>query len=89
MARLSVTGELGYEIYVPAPYLAPLFDVTIAASQAFNARHVGVYALNSGFRKTIRAFAEASERYPFIQFEHLTIKQLILKALKDELFPHN
>jgi dimethylglycine dehydrogenase len=47
VARLSVTGELGYEIYVPTAYLSALLDVLLQASQGLGMRHAGMYALNS------------------------------------------
>jgi dimethylglycine dehydrogenase len=47
VARLSVTGELGYEIYVPTPYLPALLDALMQASPGLGVRHVGMYALNS------------------------------------------
>jgi dimethylglycine dehydrogenase len=47
VARLSVTGELGYEIYVPAMYLAPLYDRIRAAGAPCGLCGVGAYALNS------------------------------------------
>lgn len=47
VARLSVTGELGYEIYAPAPYMAALLDALLEASSGLGARHIGMYALNS------------------------------------------
>src|SRR5207302_8824944 len=46
-ARLSVTGELGYEVYTPTPYLAALLDACLHASAGVGVRHVGMYALNS------------------------------------------
>jgi dimethylglycine dehydrogenase len=47
VARLSVTGELGYEIYVPTAYLPSLLDAAIEASTGLAAQHIGFYALNS------------------------------------------
>ena len=47
IARLSVTGELGYEIFTPAPYLNALLASVIQAAEGLDARHVGFYALNS------------------------------------------
>jgi dimethylglycine dehydrogenase len=47
IGRLSVTGELGYEIHVPAPYLQSVFESAIAAGSDFNARLVGLHAINS------------------------------------------
>jgi dimethylglycine dehydrogenase len=47
VARLSVTGELGYEIYVPNRYLSSLLDVVLNLSRNFGARPVGFYAINS------------------------------------------
>ncbi len=47
VARLSVTGELGYEIYVPAPHMNALLASILEAAAGLGARHVGMYALNS------------------------------------------
>jgi dimethylglycine dehydrogenase len=47
VARLSVTGELGYEIYVPALHLPTLLDTVLEATDGLDVRHVGIYALNS------------------------------------------
>jgi dimethylglycine dehydrogenase len=47
VGRLSVTGELGYEIYVPTLQLSTLLDAVLAASSGLGARHIGMYALNS------------------------------------------
>jgi dimethylglycine dehydrogenase len=47
VARLSVTGELGYEIYTPTPYMGALMHAILAAAGDLAARHIGLYALNS------------------------------------------
>jgi dimethylglycine dehydrogenase len=47
IARLSVTGELGYEIYVPTQYLSALLQEVSSAAEDLDARYVGFYALNS------------------------------------------
>jgi dimethylglycine dehydrogenase len=47
VARLSVTGELGYEVYVPAAYLSSVFDAVCRSAADHDARHVGMYAINS------------------------------------------
>jgi len=47
IVRISVTGELGYEIYVPTLYLNPLLKEISRAAEGLNTRHVGFYALNS------------------------------------------
>jgi dimethylglycine dehydrogenase len=47
VARLSVSGELGYEIHVPKQQLPKLLDKVLEFSQEFDARHIGLYALNS------------------------------------------
>lgn len=47
VGRLSVSGELGYEIYVPTLHLPAVFDAMLEVSGEFDARHVGMYALNS------------------------------------------
>jgi dimethylglycine dehydrogenase len=47
LARLSVTGELGYEIYVAAKFAVPLVSRIGAASEGLGARDIGMYALNA------------------------------------------
>ncbi len=47
VARLSVSGELGYEVYVPAACLRPLYGDIVAALDGLDARFFGVYALQS------------------------------------------
>ncbi len=47
VARLSVTGEHGYEIYVPAAYQRTLYDRLHAAGDGEGLRDFGMYALNS------------------------------------------
>ncbi len=47
IARVSVSGELGYEIYVPREALPGLFDKIRGIAPAFDARLIGLYALNS------------------------------------------
>lgn len=47
VARLSVTGELGYEIYTPTLHLASLLDRILDAAIDVKGRLVGVYAINS------------------------------------------
>jgi dimethylglycine dehydrogenase len=47
VARLSVTGELGYEVYVPMVHLSALLDEVLNHARDFDARLIGMYALNS------------------------------------------
>lgn len=47
LARLSVTGELGYEIYVPSAHMNALLATILEAADGMDARLVGLYALNS------------------------------------------
>ena len=47
VARLSVTGELGYEIYVPILYMATVLSALQRLRAKFDGRWVGMYALNS------------------------------------------
>lgn len=47
VVRLSVTGELGYEIYVPAQYLRPLYARLTEAGGPLGLTPIGTYALNS------------------------------------------
>lgn len=45
IARLSFTGELGYEIYVPSVYAGPLYDALLEAGKQFGIRPFGIRAL--------------------------------------------
>jgi dimethylglycine dehydrogenase len=45
--RLSVTGELGFEIYVPAQYLGALYARVAEAGRSLGLASMGTYALNS------------------------------------------
>ena len=45
--RLSFTGELGYEIYVPAEYHLALYEALLGAGADLGLRHFGGRALNS------------------------------------------
>jgi dimethylglycine dehydrogenase len=47
VARISVTGELGFELHVPVPYLGELYRALIEAGEGLDLHDVGVYALNS------------------------------------------
>lgn len=47
VGRLSVTGELGYEIYVPTLHLSALLDAVLRETADLDSKHVGIYALNS------------------------------------------
>jgi len=47
VARMSVTGELGYEIHAPQVYLAPIYDRLAAAASDLGIIDVGMYALLS------------------------------------------
>ncbi len=46
VGRLSVTGELGYEIYVRASYLRSLYESVIAVSEGLGLANVGYYGIN-------------------------------------------
>ncbi len=47
VGRISFTGELGYEIWVPADYQRALYDALLDAGADLGLRHFGGYALNS------------------------------------------
>ena len=47
VARLSFTGELGYEIYVDSNHAGPLYDLLIDAGKKFGITQFGVRALVS------------------------------------------
>ncbi len=54
--RVSYTGELGWEIYIPSEYLQQVYDRFVDAGKAFDLRHCGYHALNS--LRIERAFRE-------------------------------
>jgi heterotetrameric sarcosine oxidase gamma subunit len=45
--RLSYVGELGWEIYIPTPFTAGIYDALIEAGAQFGLRHCGYHTLNS------------------------------------------
>ena len=47
VARISVTGELGYEIHAPQVYLGGIYDRLMAAARDLKIVDVGMYALLS------------------------------------------
>ena len=47
VGRLTVTGELGYEMYVPANYVGALYDRLVAAGSDLGLKDFGMYAMNS------------------------------------------
>jgi dimethylglycine dehydrogenase len=47
VARLSLTGELGYELYVPASSQPDLLDALMSTGRELGLRHVGNRALDS------------------------------------------
>jgi dimethylglycine dehydrogenase len=47
VARLSFTGELGYEIYVENSYAGPVYDRLLEAGEKFGIRQFGIRALVS------------------------------------------
>ncbi|HEX6844042.1 MAG TPA: FAD-dependent oxidoreductase [Actinomycetota bacterium] len=53
--RVSYTGELGYELYVPTEFAADLYEKVVAAGEDLGLRHAGAFAfdalrLERGFR---------------------------------------
>jgi dimethylglycine dehydrogenase len=47
VARLSFTGELGYEIYLPSAHAGPVYDCLLDAGEKFGIRQFGIRALVS------------------------------------------
>lgn len=47
VVRISVTGELGYEIYVPVSYMTALQASLESLRAQYSGRWIGMYALNS------------------------------------------
>lgn len=47
IARISLTGEMGFEVYTESPYFAGVYKRIIAAGEAWQLRKIGVWALLS------------------------------------------
>ncbi len=47
LMRISITGELGYEIHAPQVYLGPIYDRLMSAAVPLGVIDVGMYALLS------------------------------------------
>ena len=45
--RISYTGELGYELYIPTEMALPVYDQLISAGQEFGLKHCGYHTLNT------------------------------------------
>ena len=45
--RVSYTGELGWELYIPTGMAVPVYDTLVAAGRDFGLRHCGYHTLNS------------------------------------------
>lgn len=54
--RVSYTGELGWELFIPSEYLQQVYDRIVEAGKAFELKHCGYHALNS--LRIERAFRE-------------------------------
>jgi glycine cleavage system aminomethyltransferase T/glycine/D-amino acid oxidase-like deaminating enzyme len=55
-ARVSYSGELGWELYIPSEMAVQVYDRLVTAGRAFDLRHCGYHALNS--LRIERAFRE-------------------------------
>jgi 4-methylaminobutanoate oxidase (formaldehyde-forming) len=45
--RITYVGELGWELYVPVPFAAGVYDAIVEAGKPLGLRHCGYHALNS------------------------------------------
>ena len=45
--RISYTGELGFELYIPTEMALPVYDRLVEAGAAYGLRHCGYHTLNS------------------------------------------
>jgi glycine cleavage system aminomethyltransferase T len=46
-SRITYVGELGWELYMDAEYVAGVFDTLVAAGERHGLKHAGYHALNS------------------------------------------
>ena len=51
--RISYTGELGYELYIPTEMTEFVFDQIVKEGANFNLKHCGYHALNSSELKKL------------------------------------
>ncbi len=45
--RVSYSGELGFELYIPTEFALPVYDALVEQGRAFDLRHCGYHALNT------------------------------------------
>ncbi len=45
--RVSYSGELGFELYIPTEYALPVYDALVGEGRAFGLQHCGYHALNN------------------------------------------
>ena len=45
--RITYMGELGWELYVPTEFLAPVYETLVDKGKAFDLKHCGYHTLNS------------------------------------------
>ncbi len=58
VARLSFTGELGYELYIPASYAKATYDLLLKEGKSYGLREFGIRALVSmGMEKAFGAWS--------------------------------
>ncbi|MBL6931901.1 MAG: FAD-dependent oxidoreductase [Rhodospirillales bacterium] len=46
-SRITYVGELGWELYIPTEFATGVYDLIVAAGEAFGLQHVGMHAMNS------------------------------------------
>ena len=46
-SRITVVGELGWELYIPTEFMAGVYDEIVADGESFGLKHAGYHALNS------------------------------------------
>ncbi len=68
VVRLSFTGDLGYEIWLPADCQRALYDQILAAGHDLGLAHVGLRALNS--LRLEKSFGSWAREYRPITFAH-------------------
>ena len=44
--RISYTGELGWEFYMPRDQMKPVYDVLMSSGQDYGIGHFGTFAVN-------------------------------------------
>jgi 4-methylaminobutanoate oxidase (formaldehyde-forming) len=95
--RVSFTGELGWELYVPTEFVTDLYDRIVAAGADLGLRHAGAFAFDAarierGFRSFGHDIGPLDDPYAAglgfaVRFDHEFVGRDALERLKERPGP--